>query len=362
MRKLLGIVSAAALVVGASSVASAEGEGPNWTFGAATSYVWDINDPNGGFSGFNSLSYSNQELRDQSFNIDLLQLGISGERGAASYGATLDFGDLAAMADNSSDADIALQTAWLGYDMDMVGVTAGRIATPIGYEVLEPWGNATISRSYGWQAQPINHDGVTAHATLDSIELMVGAVNNFTVGQTAATVNDSDNRKGVIWAVSSGLSDALNAHFAGIFTDDFGHSTETLELNGILHGDLEPSGFALQYAVEYTYLNVDPDGSGGSPFAGEVDLNSIVFRVGTDVGPTGIDIRYEYLDDEGFIVPVSTKIHSFTFDLTWALVDGMDFRVEYRHDEADDNVYGDDATLDDNDDVVQAQLIWYPEL
>jgi len=367
MRKLVFGLSAAALVVGTASVAAAEEHGGlNWTFGASTSYVYDINGPRaggGGTSGFNSLSYANQELRDESFNIDLMQLGISGERGAASFGATLDFGDLAALADNSSDADFALQTAWLGYDMDMVGITAGRFGTPIGYEVLEPWGNNTISRSYGWQMQPINHDGVTAHATLDMFEIMAGVVNNFTVAQNPVTVNDSDNRKGVIWAVGGAFSDAFNTHFAGIYTDDFGKSTELFELNGIISGDLEPGGIGLRYAVESTYLNADFDGGGGNTSAQSVAVN-----LGTDLGPTGIDVRYEYMNDNGLIVPVSqggsngSETNSFTVDLTWALVDGMDFRVEYRYDSADNNIFGDGKKLEDSDNIVQAQLIWYPEL
>jgi hypothetical protein len=368
MKKLVGYFAAAALVVGIAGVASAEGDGPDFTFGASTSYVYDINGPNNGAagtSGFNSLAYANQEPRDQSFNVDLIQLGISGQRGAASYGATLDFGDLAYLADNSSDAQVALQTAWLGYDMDMVGFTAGRFGTPIGYEVLEPWGNANISRSYGWQIQPINHDGVTAHATLDMFEVMAGAVNNFTVAQNPVpangtpAVNDTDNRKGVIWAISGSFSDALNGHFSGIYTDDFGHSTVLFETNSIIHGKLEPGGVGLRYAIEYTYLDNDPDQSAGG---GSTKSHDVTANIGTDLGPTAIDFRFDYLNDDGNITPVSTKVYSSTLTLAWALVEGMDFRVEYRHDEADDSIYGDGSNTKKHDNIVQAQLVWYPEL
>jgi hypothetical protein len=42
------------------------------------------------------------------------------------------------------------------------------------------------------------------------------------------------------------------------------------------------------------------------------------------------------------------------------LVDGVEFRVEYRHDDADEDVYLDDSNGDDTDDVIQAQLYWAP--
>lgn len=362
MKKLVSYFVAAALVVGTAGFASAEGEGPDFTFGASTSYVYDINSPNngpGGTSGFNSLLYANEKTRDQSFNIDMIQLGVSGQRGAASYGATVDFGDLAALADNTSDSQIALQTAWLGYDMDMIGFTAGRFGTPIGWESLEPWANRTISRSYGWQAQPINHDGVTAHATLDMFEVMAGAVNNFTVAGNPVNVNDTDNRKGVIFAVSGAFSEALNGHVSGIYTDDFGHSVALFEINSYIHGTLEPGGVGLRYNIENTYLDADADKSVGG---GSNKTHSVVGRLGTDLGPTAIDFRFEFLDDDGNVTPVSTKVYSSTLTLAWALVEGMDFRVEYIHNEADDDIYGDGKGLDDSSDILQAQLVWYPEI
>jgi hypothetical protein len=355
MRKVLTILAAAVAVAGAAGVAAAdEDNGVNWTFGASTSYVYDINSPDSGFTGANPLGYANMETRDQSFNIDLVQLGVSGERGAASYGATIDFGDLAALADNSTDSNIALQTAWLGYDMDMVGVTAGRIATPIGYEVLEPWGNRNISRSYGWQIQPINHDGATVHATMDMFEMMVGAVNNFTVAQNPVNVNDTDNQKGVIGSISSSFSEAFNGHVSGIYTNDFGHSAKITEIDTFFHGDLEPNGVGLRYSVEHTWAKFDPDAGSSN------DIHSFIGRLGGDLGPTGVDLRYEYVDDDGIIA--DTNIHSVALDLTWALVEGMDFRIEYRFDKADDDIYGDDDSFDDTDQIVQAQLMWYPEL
>ena len=51
------------------------------------------------------------------------------------------------------------------------GQAAANFYTPIGYEVLEPWGNANISRSYSWSLlQPINHDGAFVSGRLPRVE------------------------------------------------------------------------------------------------------------------------------------------------------------------------------------------------
>jgi hypothetical protein len=108
--------------------------------------------------------------------------------------------------------------------------------------------------------------------------------------------------------------------------------------------------------VEHTWAKFDPDAGSSA------DLHSFVGRLGGDLGPTGVDLRYEYVDDEGILGGIDTNIHSVALDLTWALVEGMDFRIEYRFDKADDDIYGDDDSFDDTDQIVQAQLMWYPEL
>ena len=96
MRKLLGVAFAGTFLVGLglASAASADDktDGPNFTFGASTSIVYDFNDPdpdssfNGESFDRNPLSYANQEQQDESFNIDLVQLGINGSRGRALSG------------------------------------------------------------------------------------------------------------------------------------------------------------------------------------------------------------------------------------------------------------------------------------
>jgi hypothetical protein len=348
-------------------------DGPNFTFGASTSFVYDINDPDTSTPpGNNRLTYSNFE-QDESFNIDLIQLGITGQRGAISYGAKLDFGDLAVGAGDDGMGDIGLQEAYLTYDAgDTVAITAGRIGTPIGYEVLEPWGNAHISRSWGWDFQPINHDGLTASVALDVIDVMVGVVNNFTVMDGPSGTlnpNDMDDEKGVIWGINAAL-DPVNVYFSGIYTEE-GDTVDVQMYNLIVSGDLGAASFA----AEGNYREDDEDVSG--PSSTDTMWNVAVYG-GTDIGAAGVDLRFDYTDIEQERAAADTffpvgglpavggdaEIWSVTLTGSWELADGVALRLEYRHDDADGDIFVDDSAsgADDSVDTVQAQLVWTPTI
>jgi hypothetical protein len=351
MRKLVGLFVAGIFLVSAAGIASAEGDGPNFTFGASTSIGYDLNDPDAGNTAANALAYSSQE-QDESFNIDLVQLGINGQRGALSYAVALDFGDLAAAAGDSADGDIALQTAYISYDFDGVGATVGRFGTPIGYEVLEPWGNAHISRSNAWQLQPINHDGITVSGSADVVDLMIGVVNSYSVSDS--TGNDGDDEKGIIGSIGAGLSDEVSLYLAGIYTEE-GDSTDVYALNLILSGAADAGDTGLSYAFEGNLFSTDND------VVGDNDAWNITGYVGTDAGPIGVDIRADYTKTDSDLLADDVAVWSISVTGTVPLAEGVDFRVEYRHDDADADLYGDDDALDDSLDLIQAQLVWHPE-
>ena len=243
MRKLVGWLVVAAAVAGTAAIAradepsrpdfpvvvpqeSAPAPAPapaaatccepavNWSFGMSTSYVWDGGDPESSAPpNLNVSGYASQE-QDESFNIDLVQLGATGQRGALSFAAKIDYGDLARLVGDSDDGDVGLQEAYLTWEFtDGISATAGRFGTPIGYELLEPWGNPNISRSWAWLAQPINHDGIKVGGSLANIDMMAGVVNNFTVADQ--TANDFDDEKGIIGSLGTSISDAFNLYAAG---------------------------------------------------------------------------------------------------------------------------------------------------
>jgi len=335
MRKFITIVTVGVFLAATGSVALADG--PDLSIGASTSYVFDVNDPEiiGGLNsalyatGFDANGYSGNE----SFNIDLVQLGVSGGNGDVTYGAKLNMGDLS----TSSDDGVQVMTAWASYDAGSASITAGRIDTPIGYEVLEPWGNANISRSLAWNLQPINHDGVTVSSSTSGLDIMLGVVNGLAPG------TDSDDEKGLIGSIGGAAGDA-DWSLAGIFTEE-GDVVDVTILNFVLSS--EAAG--MDVALEVNYLEIDEDGFDA------LEKTGVVLYAGTDLGNTSLDARLEFLDIEQG--SADNEIWGLTVTAGWELADGVGFRLEYRHDSSDNDVYADGSNADDSIDVIQAQLV-----
>ncbi|MFN2425998.1 MAG: outer membrane beta-barrel protein, partial [Candidatus Binatia bacterium] len=170
MQKTLFAARVAALVLCAASPSQAEESGPTFTFGASTSFVYDINEPDRQNTGENQKAYADGES-EESFNIDLVQLGISGSRDRVTYGAKVDFGDWADAIEDNIDGDVALQEMFIAVDAGFGLISAGRMPTPIGYEVVEPWANPNISRSRAWFYQPISHDGAAVSGEIGGVSL-----------------------------------------------------------------------------------------------------------------------------------------------------------------------------------------------
>lgn len=338
MKKVITFVTVGIFLAVSSGVALADG--PELSVGASASYVYDVNSSGGG----NSSLYANQESRDESFNIDLVQLGVSGATGDVTYGAKIDLGDLTALAGDSSDGDIALQEAWISYDAGSVDVTGGRVGTPIGIEVLEPWGNPHISRSNGWQLQPINHDGVTVSGSGGGLDVMIGVVNGFTVSDVSA--NDGDDEKGIIASVA-GVAGDIDLSVTGLFTEE-GDILDQTVLNAIASAAVAD----MDAAVEFTYREDDPDASSSK------EAFNVALYVGSELGNTGVAARLEYSDDEGINTSLDTEVWSITVTAGWELAENVDFRVEYRHDDADDAIFADGSSTDDAADVIQAQVVF----
>ena len=318
MRRVVAIMAAVA-IAGFATVASAD----EISVGASVSYGMDLNDPASG-SG-NSSVYSGMNANDEAFGVDLVQVGVSGSRGDVSYAAAINFGDLASAADDTESGDSAqLSIANLAYDAGGVTVTAGRFGTPIGYEVLEPWGNAHVSRSYGWQAQPINHDGVTVSTAVGGADVTLGAVNNFTVADGS---NDADDEMGFIAAIGTSLGD-WSVNLSGIVTEE-SDTTDITMANLILSGEL--AGMPLTVAVNYREDDA----------ASKTEMNGVAIYTGTSIGSADLDLRLDFIDDEGITTSADTEVWAVTATASWALSDGVDFRLEYRHDDADDAQSGD---------------------
>ncbi|MBI5504246.1 MAG: outer membrane beta-barrel protein [Deltaproteobacteria bacterium] len=376
MRKFIGFAAAGLLIVGTAVGVRAEtpheehpghtpgggpaaqsNDGPNFTFGASTSYTYDINDPDTS-TGENQKLYSSFE-QDESFNIDMVQIGISGTRGPVTYGAKLDFGDMAKLVKNSTlDDSFAMQEMYLAVDAGPLMVTAGRMPTPIGYEVLEPWANPNISRSRAYSFQPINHDGVALSAESGNFNTMVGVVNGFAV--TDPTVNNPDDEYAIVGAVGAAVGD-LDLRLAGIWSEET-DDKDLYEINGVLAGNYNNC----RYGVEGTYFNGNNDLN-----ALDLSMWDVTLYGGATWGPWSADLRGSFTEEidatNGNTVAGGAhdnSIWSFTATGGYEITDGVVVRAEYRLDAATENIFADDDTIggspDNLDNVLSVQLLWTP--
>ncbi len=402
MKKLIGVAAAGALLVASGGVANAE-DSLNVTVGASVSYAYDFNDPDeldGGpapvsgsqdnlplFSGpKNQGLYGNFE-QDESFNIDLIQIGISGQRGIVGFAAKIDMGDLAALTGDDLDGDIGLHEANLTIQaLELNGykaaVRAGRFSTPIGYEVIEPWGNAFVSRSRARTWQPINHDGVMLLNSIGSGDFAtgfdVGIVNSaFVQDQARVTAglistkraNNVDDEYGVLAKITQGLGNALSLSVSGIYSEEMdsafatADSTDLWLVNSILGGTCGNC----RYALEFTYLNADPRAASESSENPETTVWDVTGYAGYTIGRCTADLRVSWTDED--YEEYSTGILSVSVAGGIFLAEGVQLRAEYRYDYVDDPDGGlgfadDDSRFYDENDihVLQAQLVWTPEI
>ncbi|HYB99715.1 MAG TPA: outer membrane beta-barrel protein [Candidatus Limnocylindrales bacterium] len=368
MKKFIALLAAGALATGSSALAQADEGGPNLTFGASTSFTFDFNDPDRppglAVQPQNERLYANIES-EESFNIDLVQLGVSGTRGPVSYGAKVDFGDLARFTGDDDDGDIGLQELFLAIDTGFVTVSAGRVPTPIGYESLEPWSIPNISHSRAWLFQPVNHDGLAVSGEVGNFSGMIGVVNGFAVNDPVG--NNIDDEYGIIGYVGAGIADT-NLRLSGIYSEE-SDQAEFIELNLVVSGNVD----RFRYGAETTWLDVETDDpfAPTPPFPAPVP-DSRVWDVTGYFGGTwsgfSLDLRLSYTHENDTDATragatANTGIWSVTSTGGYEITDGVVFRAEYRVDVASDDVFLDeDAPNEDVDHVIQAQLMWTPAI
>ena len=362
MQKSLLAACLAALLVCAATRSQADEGGPTFTFGASTSFVYDINEPDDQNTGENRKTYADGES-EEAFNIDLVQLGISGTRSIVTYGAKVDFGDWTDAVEDNIDGDVALQEMFLAIDAGFGVITAGRMPTPIGYEVLEPWADPNISRSRAWFYQPISHDGAALSGAIGGVSLMAAVVNGMHINDEGA--DNPDDEYGVIASFSVPVGDA-DFRFAGIYSDEK-DELSVVELNAFISGSYE----RWRYGLESTWL--DGNGHGDSPEPADTTVWDVTGYGGATFGKWSSDLRLSYTDQKGTNGNYFNQNHegivSFTATGGYEIVEGVVFRAEYRIDSSSDPIFDDHNSEEtvggpvgqtDLINVVNVQLLWTP--
>jgi hypothetical protein len=183
---------------------------------------------------------------------------------------------------------------------------------------------------------------------------MGGAVNSFTVADPAG--NDIDEDTGFIGSAGIAPSDLFSGYFSFIYTEE-GDTIDRTMLNGIVSGGIPMGNDAtLNYVMEGNWREDDIDGGGTN------DMWNVTGYLKSAFGPISVAGRADYTDDDSIVTGVNTSMWSLTLTGGYTIVDGVIVRLEYRHDDADDDVFNDDDGIDDSLDTLQAQLMWVPEV
>ncbi|NHA04375.1 porin [Mucilaginibacter sp. HC2] len=133
-----------------------------------------------------------------SVSIGMVDLGLKKKVGKASFVGELSFGP---RNDQSiPNPNYHIQNLYVSYDVtNQFNLTAGYMATFVGYEVIAPSGNYNYSTSYLFTNGPFQNAGLKAtYAFSDKVSLMAGIFNNYwnayssyrTVGATTTTSGD----------------------------------------------------------------------------------------------------------------------------------------------------------------------------
>lgn len=178
--KLLLLLSLSAFTLGANAQ---EKDPPLTITGSVDTYFkYD-------FSGHNNIPTS-FATDNASFSIGMVDLALKKKVGKASFVGEVSFGPR-----NDQSIPVPtnhIQNLYVAYDLtDKLSVTAGYMATFVGYEVISPAGNFNYSTSYLFTNGPFQNAGVKlGYAFSDKVSLSAGLYNDlWNVYTSAGKIN-----------------------------------------------------------------------------------------------------------------------------------------------------------------------------
>ncbi len=336
----------------------------------AGSYNYNTNRPD---SKANGLAVFHPDAN--SFQLDQFNLRLSRTKAEEPVGfvANLDFGKVAEVVggvtnwSNSSTTErtnsVELREAFLTYRLPVgegLVLTAGKFVTRHGMEIIENYDghNLNITRSFNFGfGIPFTHTGIMLTVPFNSVLTVdLGVVNGWD------NVVDNNDGKSVHGGISLTPSKLFSAYIAGIYgpeQNNNGHSKrglttvvltlkphELVTLNGELtYGSEEDAKFTDPTATAEWY--------GGAAYA-TLQLNAALQFV----------LRGEVFDDTDgsrfalASAPTGITAWSITPTIAYQVSDGLLWRIEYRHDQADKKVFDHDGNLNRGQDQILSQLIY----
>lgn len=338
--------------------------------GLSTSFQWDFNEPSNFKAGLREFSDTHSR-----YFVDLFQLTLShkaepkpGELGslvqidAGRYARDLkaDWNGTGFVPDQQWEFhELELQQAWIAYNIPLgrgLTLKGGKMNALVGVESIEPWNNANYSRSFlfDFGAPFTNTGGTFTYPFTDMVELEVGGVvgwDNFednndsasATGQLRLTPNDKFRMKvgGIIGPEQSCGGPALtlpggercNGNFRGVVDvvaemrplDELGVKLAYLygsedEASAVTLGRHSTwSGF--EGVIRYDFL-----GCFTAAVRGEWFQDAQGSRTASNLGRVDLS-------------PRRLTLWEVSADLKAMLSEHIYIRTEYRHDEANDDVF-----------------------
>jgi hypothetical protein len=332
-------------------------------------YLHNFNDPAKG-SGTGGISNGVGIHNDDSFQVNLAQLSVSKEADPVGFNLTLDFFQTAAndqLGDldgaTADEDDIALQAANVVWNTDYgngLSVTAGKMETLVGFDVIESASNPHMTHGLLFALVPLTHTGVRfGYPIMDNA--------NLTLGFNNGADRDVDNNHGKSLEAQLAVSPS-ESWFASL-TFNFGaetavESNKTLLINFVTTYDFTEE---LSAYAEFTYA----DKEGQSAATAGNDTSGYGFGLGATYWATdvyGVSARWEYVDNDGadnaFLGATVESVWDITLTGHVKLTDDLTFRVEFRHDNADmvgaavGTVGDEGAALEDSVNTLGVQLLY----
>lgn len=202
-----------------------------------------------GFNDGQTLAYRAFDTDADSFEFNQAMLTLAREPADGFGGATTllagsDARAINAAYGNGSNADFALEQAYLRYAHSGLTLVGGRFVTLAGAEVIDASADANISRSLLFQlAEPLVHTGVRASYVLGNATFYLGVNNGIYTGNAVDTNRQKTLEAGVALAPGGGINLAVYDYYsreggAGLnYLDFVGSLQATEKLRFVLNAD-----------------------------------------------------------------------------------------------------------------------------
>ncbi len=289
---------------------------------------------------------------------------------------SMDFGKVAEVVGSStlwsrggnseSTNSFELREAFLTYKVpvgDGITLKAGKFVTLLGAEIIPNYDNlnANVSRSFSFgYGIPFTHTGITASFPLGPyVNIEAGVVNGW------ENVVDNNDGKSFLGGVSINPMDMLSIYVSSIYgpeRDGPGAGASKRSSNTAVF-TIKPIDM-LTLMVEGTYGNeTDPvktladttktaDWYGGAGYVIVKATDDLSFAFRGEVFDDSDNSRFSVAGVN------SVTVWSLTPTIAYRIVDGLTWRTEYRHDEADKLAFNHDGNPVHGQDTIATQLVY----